>query len=118
MIPLDHLFDYYSKRHYEFQLGWGIVGQAFSLLTFETFAMVFCDKFGITGYPALFMYAVLPIVGVIGVTYTGHKMVTTGYANKYQQYGMNVNKDWENTVKSVKWIHECLEEQVHHDENK
>ena len=104
MIPLSHLFGFYSERHYEFQLGWGLVGQLSALITFETFAMVFCDKFGISGTPSLILYAGAPICAVIMVTFLGHKMIQSGYANKYQQYGMNVNTDWKNTVKNVKDI--------------
>jgi hypothetical protein len=110
MIPLQHLFSFLSKRQYEFQMAWGVFGQAFTLLTFETFAMVFCDKFGITGYAALFMYAVVPIAGVIAVTYSGHKMVTTGYATKYANYGSNVNSDWVELINNVKTIQKQLKE--------
>lgn len=110
MIPLEHLFNYYSKRHYEFQMGWGIVGQVSALITFETFAMIACTKFGITGELALFIYAGVPIVAIIGVTYMGHKMIKSGYAHKYQQYGANVNKDWADTVEKVDKICKLLEE--------
>lgn len=109
MIPLDHLFDYYSKRHYEFQLGWGIVGQVSALITFETFAMVFCAKFNITGTPALFLYAGAPIVSVLLVTFLGHKMIHSGYASKYQQYGWNVNEDWVEMKEHIKCIRVLME---------
>jgi hypothetical protein len=91
-------------------MAWGVFGQAFTIITFETFAMVFADKFGITGYPALFLYAVVPVAGIIGVTYTGHKMVTTGYATKYANYGSNVNSDWVELTNNVKAIRNQLEE--------
>ena len=111
MIPLSHLFDYYSKRHYEFQLGWGLVGQISALITFETFGMIFCDKFGIYGYPALAIYAGIPLFAIISVTFLGHKMIKSGYANKYQQYGANVNKDWESMVKNVEWLRQQKEKE-------
>lgn len=109
MIPLQHMFHWISLRQYEFQMAWGVFGQAFTLLTFETFAMVFCDKFGITGYPALFMYAILPVMGVIGVTYSGHKMVTTGYAKQFQKNAANINQDWIDLLADVKKIREKIE---------
>jgi hypothetical protein len=109
MIPLDHLFDYYSKRQYEFQMAWGIVGQAFTIISFETFAMVFADKFGITGYPALLLYFGAPIVALVGITFMGYKMIQSGYATKYQQYAANVNKDWENLVGNISYIRYTLE---------
>lgn len=109
MIPLSHLFDYYSKRQYEFQMGWSIVGQISALITFETFAMVLCLKLNLTGPPAMAIYIGVPITALVGVTILGHKMIGSGYASKLQQYGMNVNKDWETTVKNICWIKETME---------
>ena len=109
MIPLQHLFRWVSLRQYEFQMAWGVFGQAFTILTFETFAMVFTEKFGITGYAALFMYIVLPIAGIIGVTYSGHKMVTTGYAKEFLKNAANINQDWIDLLEDVKAIRECQE---------
>lgn len=109
MIQLDNLFHYLSKRQYEFQMAWGIFGQAFTIVTFETFAMVFTEKFGITGYPALFLYAIVPIVGIIAVTYAGYKMVTTGYAKHFTKNAANVNQDWIDLLKDVKMIREYIE---------
>jgi hypothetical protein len=108
MIPLSHLFDYYSKRHYEFQMGWSIVGQISAFITFETFAMVLCTKLNLTGYPAMAIYAGVPMAALIGVTILGHKMIGSGYASKLQQYGMNVNKDWEGMVQNIKWMREQM----------
>jgi hypothetical protein len=110
MIPLQHLFDFYSKRHYEFNLGWSVVGQATSLLAFETFAMVFCDKFGIVGYPAMVLYFGAPAVALIGITFMGYKMIQSGYATKYANYGSNVNSDWVELTNNVKAIRNQLEE--------
>lgn len=110
MTRLDRIFHYLSKRQYEFQMAWGVFGQAFTIVTFETFAMVFTEKFGITGYPALFLYAVVPIAGIIGVTYVGYKMVTTGYAKQFQKNAANINQDWIDLLEDVKKIREQLEE--------
>jgi hypothetical protein len=112
VIHISHLFDYYAHRQYEFMLGWQLVGQVSALITFETFAMVFCSKFGIVGLPALVIYAGVPVISVVGIIYLGHEMIRTGYAHKYQQYGMNVNKDWENTVKHIAWIREQMESEL------
>ena len=109
MIPLSHLFDYISKRQYEFQSGWQIVGQAAALFTFETFAMVLCSTVGIRGYPSLVIYIIVPITIVFAVTYAGHKMIKSGYAHKYQKYGMDVNVDWKDTVENVKTTRELVE---------
>lgn len=109
IIRLGHLFDYVSRRQYEFQLAWGVVGQFSALIAFETFAMVFCDKFGIKGTPSLLLYLVTPIVAVICVIWIGNQMIRTGYAHKYQKYGMDVNKDWQDTVGKVDEILKRLE---------
>lgn len=108
MIPLEHLFDFYSKRHYEFMTAWGLVGQVSALLSFETFAIVFCDKFGIFGLPAIALYIASPIAAVVAVTYMGHKMIQSGYADKYQQYAANVNRDWKGIVKNISAIKKAM----------
>lgn len=109
MIPIQHLFHWLSLRQYEFQMAWGIFGQAFTIVTFETFAMVFTEKFGITGYAALFMYIVVPVAGVIGVTYSGYMMVKTGYAKHFTKNAANVNQDWIDLLADVKKIREKIE---------
>jgi hypothetical protein len=94
MIDLSRFFTYYANRQNEFQTGWQLVGQSFTIVTFETFAMVFCDKFGIYGNPALLVYFVAPIAAVVSVVFLGHKMISSGYAHKFQQANMNINQDW------------------------
>jgi CMP-N,N'-diacetyllegionaminic acid synthase len=108
MVNLSHLFDYYSKRHYEFQQAWGIVGQAFTLISFETFAMVFCDKFSITGYPAMVLYIGFPIFAVLGITYMGYKMIQSGYASAFQQNAANVNPQWVELVTNTTANTRCI----------
>ena len=109
IIPLDRFFDFYSTRHYEFQQGWGLVGQGFTLISFETFAMVFCEKFGIYGLLSLVIYTVVPISAIIMVTFLGHKMIQSGYSTKLQQYAANVNKEWGGIVKGISTIEKDLE---------
>jgi hypothetical protein len=90
-------------------MGWSIVGQISAFITFETFAMVLCTKLNLTGYPAMAIYAGVPMTALIGVTILGHKMIGSGYASKLQQYGMNVNKDWEGMVQNIKWVRNQIE---------
>jgi hypothetical protein len=104
MIPLSQFFDFYARRQYEFTLGWQTVGQFAQLLTFETFAMVFCDKFSISGIPALLIYIGVPIAAVIAMIYLGHLMIRSGYANKLQKFGWDINEEWAETVSSVRKI--------------
>jgi hypothetical protein len=101
MIKLAHFFEYYADRQNEFQTGWQLVGQSFTLITFETFAMVFCDKFGIVGTPALMIYIVAPVAAVLSVIYLGHKMIRSGYASTYLKANANVNADWKRLVANV-----------------
>lgn len=108
-IPLGKIAEYVSKRQVEFQTAWSVVGQFSALITFETFALVFCTKFNISGTPALFIYVAAPIIAVITVTYMGNGMIRTGYAHRYQKYGMDVNKDWKETVDKVDKMSECSE---------
>jgi hypothetical protein len=117
MIPLSHLFDYVSHRQYEFTLGWGIVGQLTSVISFETFAMVFCDKFGIYGWPSLGLYVGVPIIGLLAVTYIGHKMIASGYAHKLQQFSWDVNKDWMNAKENIDEILVYIRKQAKEVEN-
>jgi hypothetical protein len=90
-------------------MGWSIIGQISAFITFETFAMVLCTKLDLTGYSAMIIYAGVPITALIGVTVLGHKMIGSGYASKLQQYGMNVNKDWEMMVSNVCWMKDQME---------
>jgi hypothetical protein len=108
---LSHLFDFISHRQTEFQWGWNIVGLTSSVIGFETFAMVFCGKFGIYGYPSLLIYLGIPVLALIGITFLGHNLIKSGYAHKYQQYNANVNQDWVNSVEDIRWIRKELERQ-------
>ena len=111
IIPLEHLFHWFSLRQYEFQMAFGVFGQLTTILSFETFAMLFCAKFGIVGIPAIFIYIFLPILAVIGMTYTGHRMVRSGYASKFQENAANINPEWIQLVKNVDCIKKRLDEQ-------
>jgi hypothetical protein len=108
-MTLERLFDFISKRQYEFYLGWSVVGQFTALFAFETFAMVFCTKFGIVGYPAMFLYLIAPVLAVIAVVFLGYKMIKTRYAHKYQKYGWDVNEDWVSMKKDIATIKELVE---------
>ena len=110
-IHLAQFFDFYSKRHYEFNIGWAVVGQATALLSFETFAMIFCEKFGISGTPSLIIYAGLPIFAIVGVTFMGYKMIQSGYATKLSQYSSNVNTDWQDLCANAAYCRKKLEEE-------
>lgn len=101
MINLSRFFEFYAQRQNEFYLGWQLVGQSFTIITFETFAIVFCDKFGIVGTPALFIYVVAPIAAIIAVIYLGHKMIRSGYANAYLKANANVNSEWTTLIANV-----------------
>jgi hypothetical protein len=110
MIDLSRFFEFYAHRQNEFQTAWNLVGQSFTLITFETFAIVFCEKFGIVGTPAIMIYVVAPIAAVVCVIYLGHTMIRSGYANVFYKAQQNLNKDWENHLKETAIICKKLQE--------
>lgn len=112
-IFIEKLAAFLSRRQVEYQQAWGVVGQVFTLLTFETFAIVFTDKFGITGYPSLLIYVVAPVLAVLFLLYLGNKMIKTEYVHKYQKYGMDQNKDWVRAMETIERLNKYLDEREH-----
>ena len=106
----EELLGFISRRQVEFQRGWMVVGQISALITFETFAMVFCTKFGITGDVALGIYTFVPLAAVFGVTFLGWEMIRSGYAHKYLQYDQNQNKDWKKAMEVIQRLNTYLDE--------
>jgi len=106
----EELLGFISRRQVEFQRGWMMVGQISALITFETFAMVFCTKFGITGTPAFCIYTILPVVAVLGVIVLGWEMNRSGYSHKYLQYDQNQNKDWKKAIEIIHRLEAYLDE--------
>lgn len=50
------------------------------------------------------LYIGAPVLAVLAVTFTGYKMIKSGYADKYQRYSMNVNQDWKNLMDNFEKI--------------
>ncbi len=110
MPNFETLITWFAHRQYEFSMGWSIIGQATQLFTFETFAMMFCDKFGIYGMAAFLFYFAIPVTVVIAVTLLGIKLMRINYAAKYMKYQSDVNPDWEQMCKDTKAIRKMVEE--------
>lgn len=109
-MNLRVLGKYLSERHCEFGIAWSLIGQGFSLLSFETFAILFCEKFSIYGPLALFIYVGIPVIGLIICIILGHLMLKTGYQDAYARYASDANSDWKRLCKDVKEIKEELKE--------
>jgi hypothetical protein len=103
---IEPILTFVSRRHNEFAYAMGIIGQVFYIFTFETFAMIFCDKFGISGFPAVFVYIGLPIVGLVGIIAFGNGLIRSGYQNKYNKYSANINEDWVRLCNDVRELKE------------
>jgi hypothetical protein len=103
-------WSFIARRHYEYKQGWDLVGLSWQLLSFETFAMIFCEKFQIYGIPAMCVYFGSPLVAVLGIMLLGRKMIQVDYANKLAQIGMDVNKDWVDMKECIRDIHRKVKE--------
>jgi hypothetical protein len=104
----DQIFSYVSKRQTEFGTAMSVLGQLFYIISFETFAMVFCEKFNITGIVAGMIYIAIPFVGLIIIIAIGHLMIRTGYQKAVAEYGSNINKDWVKLIEDTKEIRKLL----------
>lgn len=108
-MDLDRLGDYIAEKHSYFQIGWGTFGQFFQFFAFESFAILFCEKFGISGYPSLLIYIVAPFAIFLFVILLGETMVITGYQHKYQKKGADFNNEWKEVVQIMKLVKSKIE---------
>jgi len=97
-IP-DFIIDWIAWRKYEFDTAWSYGAYVFQFLSFETFAMVFCDKFGIIGLPAIFIYVIMPPIAMIALVCFGRGLINIKVQEKYAQICQNMNPDWKQFMK-------------------
>ena len=105
---LERLQKFISRRHYEFTISWSFIGQGFAILSFETFAMLFCQKFDIYGIPAMAIYLGIPVVGCIICVLLGMWMIRSGYQHQYAKYASDTNGDWVEMKDNIKEIKQIL----------
>lgn len=91
---LDRLTTWIAHRKYEIDASWGYGAYVFQIFSFETFAMVFCEKFGINGTPAIFVYCAIPPLGFIAMILIGQAMIRVKLQEKYSKICNDMNPDW------------------------
>jgi len=91
---IDKLTTWIAHRKYEVDSSWGYGAYIFQIFSFETFAMVFCDKFGISGATAGFVYCAVPPLGFVGMIITGQIMIRAKLQEKYSKICADQNPDW------------------------
>jgi hypothetical protein len=96
-IP-ESILKYVAQRQTEFQTAWNIFQYIFPIISFETFAMVLCDKFGIYGNLAILIYIVLPIVGFVGVILSGQVLIRSNYQHLFMKNSADLNTDWKEAM--------------------
>ena len=104
-IP-EWILKYIAQRQTEFQTAWNIFQYIFTIMSFETFAMVFCGKFGIYGVTAILIYVVLPIVGFTGVIISGQILIKSNYQYIFMKNAADINKDWKEVVDILRELKE------------
>ncbi len=104
-IP-ESILKYIAKRQTEFQTAWNIFQYIFPIMSFETFAMIFCDKFEIYGITAILIYIVLPIVGFIGVVISGQILIKSNYQYIFMKNTADLNNDWKEVVEILRELKE------------
>jgi hypothetical protein len=96
-IP-ESILKYVAQRQTEFQTAWNIFQYVFPIISFETFAMVLCDKFGIYGNLAILIYIVLPIVGFVSVILSGQVLIRSNYQHLFMKNSADLNTDWKEAM--------------------
>jgi hypothetical protein len=104
-IP-EWILKYIAKRQTEFQTAWNIFQYIFPIMSFETFAMLFCDKFGIYGISAILIYIALPIAGFIGVIISGQILIRSNYQYIFMKNSADLNNDWKEVVEILRELKE------------
>jgi hypothetical protein len=104
-IP-EWILKYIAQRQTEFQTAWNIFQYIFPIMSFETFAMLFCDKFGIYGIPAILIYIALPIAGFVGVIISGQILIRSNYQYIFMKNSADLNNDWKEVVEILRELRE------------
>ncbi|MFA5247906.1 MAG: hypothetical protein WCX79_00540 [Candidatus Paceibacterota bacterium] len=104
-IPLS-ILKYIADRQTEFQTAWNIYQYVFPIVTFETFAMLACEKFGIYGNAAILIYIIIPIIGFIGVVISGRVLIRSDYQYLFMKNSADLNKDWKEVVTILRELKE------------
>jgi len=104
-IP-EPILKYVAQRQTEFQTAWNIFQYIFPIISFETFAMVLCDKFGIYGNLAILIYIVLPIVGFVGVILSGQVLIRSNYQYLFMKNSADLNTDWKEAMMILRELKE------------
>ena len=100
-IP-EQILKYIAQRQTEFQTAWNIFQYVFPIMSFETFAMLFCDKFGIYGTLAILIYIALPIAGFVGVIISGQILIRSNYQYIFMKNSADLNNDWKEAVEILR----------------
>ncbi len=104
-IP-ESILTYVAQRQTDFQTAWNIFQYVFPIISFETFAMVLCDKFGIYGIPAIIIYILLPIIGLITMIFVGQILIRSNYQYLVMKKSMDINKDWKEILEILRELRE------------
>jgi ligand-binding sensor protein len=75
-------------------------------MSFETFAMVFCGKFGIYGMYTILIYIVLPIAGLLGVIISGQILIKSNYQYMFMKNSADLNNDWKEVLEILRELKE------------
>ena len=97
-----------ADRQVEFQTAWNIDQYVSSILMFESFAMLFCDKFGIYGIWAMLLYLGAPPICFVIVTLQGILMIRSNYQGAYAKAAANINPDWKKALEKIDNINEVV----------
>ncbi len=106
-IP-EYILTYVAQRQTDFQTAWNIFQYIFPIISFETFAMILCGKFGIVGVPAILIYIALPIVGLLVLIVIGQILIRSDYQYLVMSKSMNINKEWTEILERLRRIDEKL----------
>jgi hypothetical protein len=104
-IP-EWILKYIAHRQTEFQTAWNIFQYIFTIMSFETFAMVFCGKFEIYGIPAILIYIALPVAGFIGVIISGQILIRSNYQYIFMKNSADLNNDWKEAIEILRELRE------------
>jgi hypothetical protein len=100
-IP-ESILKYIARRQTEFQTAWNIYQYIFPIVTFETFAMLLCEKFGIYGNSAILIYIVIPVIGFIWVIISGQVLIRSNYQYIFMKNTADLNNDWKEVVEILR----------------
>jgi hypothetical protein len=100
----DSVLDFIAWKQYEYVTGSTWLQYILQFLSYETFAMLFCAKFDITGIWALSIYAAAPpVIIVVGIV-LGKLQIKSRYQERYLKICADMNPDWKKAMSKIEEV--------------